>query len=299
VGDAHARAARRRLGWVLALTLAYTLAEIAGGILSNSLALLADAGHMITDDIALGMAVLAGWFASRPPDRGRTYGYQRAEILAALANGVILVVVCGFIFWEAIHRFGAPPQVRTGLMAWVAAGGLAVNAAGALLLHRHANGLNARAAYLHVAGDLLGSVGVLLASAAIALFGWRWADPLASIVIGIIIIVGSVRVILESVHVLMEGAPQHLDAEEIRLALAAIPGVTDVHDLHLWSLGGRAPLLTAHLVVEHSIRAHDVLRTATAALESEFGIGHVTLQVEPADFNILGIGGPPVDRGRT
>jgi cobalt-zinc-cadmium efflux system protein len=298
-GALHRQTVQRRLRWVLALTLAYTLAEIAGGILSNSLALLADAGHMVTDDLALGLAVLAGWFASRPPDRGRTYGYQRAEILAALANGVTLVVVCGFIFWEAADRFATPPEVRTGLMAWVAAGGLAVNAVSAALLHRHAHGLNARAAYLHVAGDLLGSVGVLLASAAIALFGWRWADPLASVAIGVIIIVGSVRVVLESVHVLMEGAPHHLDAEEIRGALAAIPGVSDVHDLHLWSLGGRAPLLTAHLVVEHSVRAHDILRAATAGLESRFGIGHVTLQIEPADFNILGIGGPSVDRGRT
>lgn len=183
-------------------------------------------------------------------------------------------------------------------MAWIAAGGLAVNAVAARLLHRHAQGLNARAAFLHVLGDLLGSVGVLAAAGAVALFGWRWADPLASVVIGVIIIVSSVRVVLESVHVLMEGAPQHLDAEEIRQALAAISGVTDVHDLHLWSLGGRTPLLTAHLVVDHSIRAHDVLRIATAALESRFGIGHVTLQIEPADFNIHGIGGPSVDRGR-
>lgn len=278
---------------MLALTVAYTLAEIVGGIHANSLALLADAGHMVTDDLALGLAVLAGWFASRPPDRGRTYGFQRAEILAALANGVTLVVVCGFIFWEAAERFASPPEVRTGLMAWVAAGGLAVNAVAALLLHRHARGLNARAAYLHVAGDLLGSVGVLLASAAIALFGWRWADPLASVAIGVIVIVGSVRVVLDSIHVLMEGAPQHLDAEEIRRTLAAIPGVNDVHDLHLWSLGGTAPLLTAHLVVDHSVRAHDILRSATAALERRFGIGHVTLQIEPADFNIRGIGEPP------
>lgn len=278
---------------MLALTVAYTVAEIVGGIHANSLALLADAGHMVTDDLALGLAVLAGWFASRPPDRGRTYGFQRAEILAALANGVTLVVVCGFIFWEAAERFASPPEVRTGLMAWVAAGGLAVNAVAALLLHRHAHGLNARAAYLHVAGDLLGSVGVLLASAAIALFGWRWADPLASVAIGVIVIVGSVRVVLDSIHVLMEGAPQHLDAEEIRRTLAAIPGVNDVHDLHLWSLGGTAPLLTAHLVVDHSVRAHDILRSATAALESRFGIGHVTLQIEPADFNIRGIGEQP------
>lgn len=298
-GPPRRGAVQRRLILVLVLTLAYTAAEVAGGIYANSLALLADAGHMATDVVALALAVFAGWFAGRPPDRGRTYGYQRAEILAALANGAILVVVCGFVFWEAFRRFAEPPEVRTGAMAWIAAGGLAVNLAAALILHRHAHGLNARAAYLHVFGDLLGSLGVLAAAGGAAWFGWRWADPAASILISVIVVVGSVRIVLDSVHVLMEGAPAHLDAEEVRRALATIPGVADVHDLHLWSLGGRAPLLTAHLVVDHGVRGHDVLRTATAAMESIFAISHVTLQIEPADFNIRGIGGPPVDKGRT
>jgi cobalt-zinc-cadmium efflux system protein len=298
-GHAHRHAAQRRLVFVLVLTLAYTAAEVAGGIYANSLSLLADAGHMVTDDLALGLAVLAGWFATRPPDRGRTYGYQRAEILAALANGVLLVVVCGFVFWEAFRRFAEPPEVRTGTMALVATGGLIVNLVATLALHRHTHGLNARAAYLHVLGDFLGSLGVLAAAGAIAAFGWRWADPVASVLIGLIVIVGSIRVIQESVHVLMEGAPEHLNAEEIRRALAALRGVADVHDLHLWSLGGRIPLLTAHLVVDHEVRGHDVLRAATAAMESTFGITHVTLQIEPADFNIRGIGGPAVDRGRS
>ena len=295
----HAKEAeQRRLRWVLALTLAYTVAEIVGGLASNSLALLADAGHMITDDLALGLAVLAGWFATRPPDRGRTYGYQRAEILAALANGIGLAVVCALIFWEAIRRFATPPEIRTGLMAWVGAGGLAVNVIAALLLRRHAHGLNARAARLHVLGDLFGSIGVLAASAAIAAFGWSWADPVTSIVIGVIVVVSSLRLVLDSIHVLMEGTPGHLDAEEIRRALAALPGVTDVHDLHVWSLGGRVPLLTAHLRVEHSARGHDVLRAATALLAERFGIDHVTLQIEPADFNIRGLPAS-VDKGGT
>lgn len=290
-----ARAARQRLRWVLALTLLYTVAEIAGGLLSNSLALLADAGHMATDALALGLAVFAAWFAGRPPDPGRTYGYQRAEILAALANGVFLVVVCGFIFWEAIRRFSSPPEIRSGLMGGIAAGGLAVNAVAAWLLHGHTHGLNARAAFLHVLGDLMGSVGALAAAAAIALFGWNWADPAASIAIGVIIVVSSVRLVLESVHVLMEGAPTHLDADEVHAALASIRGVAGVHDLHLWSLGGRAPLLSAHLVIDHSVRGHEVLRAATAALATRFGIDHATLQIEPPDFNIRGIGAPSVD----
>lgn len=292
-------AVRRRLAWVLGLTVAYTAAEVAGGIASNSLALLADAGHMATDALALGLAVLAGWFASRPPDPGRTFGYQRAEILAALTNGVTLVVVCGFIFWEAIHRFTAPPEVATGMMAWVAAGGLVVNLVAAWLLHGHTDGLNARAAFLHVLGDLLGSLGTLVAAALIARFGWRWADPVASMLIGIAIVFSSVRLVLDSLHVLMEGTPEHLDPVEIRRTLCAVPGVADVHDLHLWSLGASAPLLSAHLVVDLSVRANDVLKSATAALAASYGIDHVTLQIEPPDYNIHGIGGRPVDSGRT
>jgi cobalt-zinc-cadmium efflux system protein len=294
-----AQAARRRLRWVLALTLAYTAVEVAGGIASNSLALLADAGHMATDDLALGLAVLAGWFASRPPDRGRTFGYQRAEILVALTNGLILVVVCGFIFWEAIHRFVAPPVVATGLMTWVAVGGLAVNLFAARILYGHTQGLNARAAFLHVLGDLLGSIGTLLAAALIAIAGWRWADPLASMFIGAVIVFSSARLVLDSVHVLMEGTPAHLDPEEIRRSLRALAGVADVHDLHLWSLGGSAPLLTAHLVLDLTVRAHEVLRAATAELAALYGIEHVTLQIEPPDFNIRGIGRPSIDTGKT
>jgi cobalt-zinc-cadmium efflux system protein len=292
-------AAQKRLIWVLALTVAYAFAEVAGGLASNSLALLADAGHMATDALALGLAVLAGWFARRPPDAGRTFGYQRAEILAALTNGLILVVICGFIFWEALHRFAAPPTVVTGLMAWIAAGGLAVNLVSAWLLHGHTHGLNARAAFLHVLGDLLGSIGALVAAALIALFGWRLADPLASVFIGGIIVFSSARLVLRSVNVLMEGAPAHLDPEEIGRFLRGLPGVCEVHDLHLWSVGGRAPLLSAHLVVDLSVRAHDVLRSATSELRLVYGIEHVTIQIEPPDFNIQGIGRPSVDSGTT
>ncbi len=297
--EGHAQASQRRLIIVFGLTSAYTAAEIAGGLASNSLALLADAGHMATDAFALGLAVFAGWIARRPPDPGRTFGYQRAEILAALTNGVILIAICGSIFWEAIHRFSAPPAVATELMAWVAAGGLAVNLLSAWLLHGHTVGLNARAAFLHVLGDLLGSAGALLAALLIALFGWRLADPLASVFIGAIIIFSSTRLILRSVHVLMEGTPAHLDPDEIRRALRAISGVADVHDLHLWSLGGKTPLLSAHLVVDLTVRGHDVLRAATSELQRLYGIEHVTLQIEPPDFNIRGIGRPSIDRPST
>jgi len=294
--DPHGHASTptlRRLGWVLALTLVYTVAEVGGGILANSLALLADAGHMLTDNMALALALAAAWFARRPPDPARTYGYQRAEILAALANGVLLVVVCLFLFWEAWERFLSPPAVNAGLMSLVAAGGLGVNIVAALLLRTASRGLNVKAAYLHVIGDLLGSVGALLAAALIRVFGWTWADPVAGFVIGVIVIASSVRLVLESVNVLMEGTPSHVDPREVQSCLLATDGVAGLHDLHVWSLGGGAPLLTAHLVADHSVSHAAVLREATRVLAERFGITHATLQIEPPDYNIVTEVGSP------
>lgn len=281
------RAASGRLARVLALTVAYTAAEVLGGLWSGSLALLADAGHMLTDDLALGLALLAAWFARRPPDPARTYGYQRIEILAALVNGVALAVICLLIAWEAWHRIVIPIAIDTPVMATVAGGGLVVNVIAARLLHGRHHGLNVRAAYLHVLGDLLGSVGTLAAAGLVALFGWAWADPVASLAICVMILVSSARLVLDSVNVLLEGAPSHVDTEEIRRCLATTAGVGDVHDLHVWSLGGGAPLLTAHLVVDHSVGTAEVLREAGQRLRARFGITHATLQVEPPDFNIV------------
>lgn len=294
--DRRDAGAPRRLLAVLVLTTVYTIAEIVGGLLSGSLALLADAGHMATDDVALGLALFAVWAARRPPDPGRTYGYQRVEILAALANGVLLVVVCALIVKEAVERFLDPQPIDTVLMAAIAAGGLLVNVVAARVLHRHGGSLNLRAAFLHVLGDLLGSIGTLAAAGALALFGWRWVDPAASLVIAGIIVLSSGRLLVQSIHVLLEGAPPHLDAEEVRRSLAELAGVVDVHDLHLWSVGGREPLLTAHLVVEHAVRPHDVLRLARRRMAERFRIEHVTIQIEPPDFNIRGVGAASVDR---
>lgn len=278
----------RRLWWVLALTLSYTAVEIVGGLWSNSLALLADAGHMLTDNFALGLALFAAWSARRPPDPGRTYGYQRAEILAALCNGILLVVVAISIVWEAMERLGEPPEVAHGLMAAVAAGGLVVNIVGAAVLHGgHGHNLNVRGAYLHVIGDLLGSIGALSAAGLMAAFGWRWPDPVASIVIAAIIVVSSIRLLVEAVNVLMEGVPRHLDSAELRACLLGVPGVDDVHDLHVWSLGAGSPVLTAHLVTDHARRPGDILREAVACLEETYGITHATLQIEPPDYNIV------------
>jgi cobalt-zinc-cadmium efflux system protein len=279
--------ATRRLALVLGLTAAYALAEVIGGWLSNSLALLADAGHMLTDIVALALALLAAWSSRRPPDATRTYGYQRLEILAALFNGVVLICIALFILIEAWDRFRVPPQVDYSLMATIAAGGLVVNILAAWILGGHRHGLNVRAAYLHVLGDLLGSVGALTAAGLIGLFGWYWADPAASVVIGLIIVVSAVRLLIESVNVLLEGAPSHVKTDDVRRCLIEIPGVCEVHDLHLWSLGGESPLLTAHLVIDHSVPGAQVLRKATDALQQHYGITHSTLQVEPPDYNII------------
>jgi cobalt-zinc-cadmium efflux system protein len=287
--DHRRPAATRRLGWVLALTAVYAVAEAVGGWLANSLALLADAGHMLTDILALTLALLAAWTAQRPPDASRTYGYRRIEILAALFNGCALIVIALFIFVEAWERATAPPEVEPGLMAAVAGGGLVVNLFAARMLHgQHTHGMNLRAAYLHVMGDLLGSVGALTAAGTIHFFGWRLADPVVSALIGGIIVFSAVRLVLDATHVLLEGAPAHLDARRIEAELAALPGVDGVHDLHLWSLGGDEPLLSAHLVLDHTLPSARVLRAATELLREEHGILHTTLQLEPADFNILG-----------
>jgi cobalt-zinc-cadmium efflux system protein len=281
------RTATHRLGLVLSLTAVYAVAEVAGGWLTNSLALLADAGHMLTDVSALALALVGAWAARRPPDRSRTYGYKRVEILAALVNGVALVVIALLIARAAWGRLADPPEVAWGLMAAIAAGGLGVNLVAARLLHAHRHSLNARAAYLHVLGDLLGSIGTLAAAATIALFDWKRADAVIGLVVGAVIVFGAARLVLDSVHVLLEGAPAHLDTNAVRSSLAAVAGVASVHDLHLWSLGGDAPLLTAHLVLDGSLPAERVLRQATALLVERFAIEHATLQVEPPDYNVI------------
>lgn len=292
-------ASTRRLGWVLALTAAYTFAEIVGGLWTGSLALLADAGHMATDDVALGLALFAARLSIRPPDSARTYGFQRAEILAALANGAGLLVVCGMIAWEAVDRFRSPATVLAAPMAAIATGGLVVNLLGAWILHRHREGINVRAAFLHLAGDLLGSVGALAAAGAMLAFGWWWADPAASLLIAGLLAWGSIRLVREATRVLMEAAPSGIDSEAVRACLLATAGVADVHDLHLWSLREGTPILTAHLVVDHSVAAPRVLRDASERVRSAFGIGHATLQVEPPDYNIVEAPDTAAPTGRT
>jgi cobalt-zinc-cadmium efflux system protein len=226
-----------RLKLALGLTFVYMLAEAIGGWLTNSLALLADAGHMFTDVCALVLTLSAIWFASRPATSRKTYGYYRLEILAALVNGVVLVLISGWVIYEAVQRWQTPPEIIGLGLTVIAVGGLLVNIAAAYLLHSdHKHDLNMRGAWLHVMGDLLGSVTAIGAGVLILAFGWLWADAVSSALISVIIVVGAWRLIMESVNVLLEGTPSHIDLGRVEDAILATTGVEGVHDLHIWTI---------------------------------------------------------------
>ncbi len=255
------------------------VAEVVGGFLSNSLALLADAGHMFSDAAALGLALFALWFAARPAPPQRTYGYYRAEILAALVNGAALVAIALFIIVEAWRRFREPQIVAGGLMMWVAGGGFAVNLASLLILRGgKEESLNIRGAWLHVLMDLLGSVQVLVAGTLVLVFGLTWVDPLASILIALLVLYSSWELVSASVSVLMESAPGHIDIDAVRDALRSLPGVVEVHDLHVWTITSGMVALSAHLIAEE--RRPELLSDARRTLSHRFAITHATIQVE-------------------
>ena len=271
---------QRRLALTLALAAAYMVAEVIGGIVTGSLALLADAGHMLSDVAALGLSLFAIRMARRPPTPQRTYGFHRSEILAALANGATLIAVSIYIFLEAWERFREPPEVQGGLMMGIAAGGLLVNLAGLLILRGgRSESLNVQGAWLHVLTDALGSVQALAAGALIWAFGWSWADPLASVLIGLLVIYSSWSLLKESMSVLMEGAPGHIDVDEVRDAISGIPGVLGVEDLHVWTITSGLDALSAHVVVADD-RQPGLLRQIRATLQDRFGIDHVTIQLD-------------------
>jgi cobalt-zinc-cadmium efflux system protein len=277
---------RRRLGATLALVVAYFAAEAAAGLWTGSLALLADAGHMLADAGSLSLALFALWLTDRPAPAARTFGYQRAEILAALANGVALIVVAIFIAIEALGRISAPPGVNAAPALAVAAGGLAVNLAGMALLHgaRDAS-LNLRGAWLHVASDALGSVAAMAANAAIWLADLRIADPLASLAIAALVARSAWRLLRETVDVLLETAPSHVDVDALRRALEAEVGVASVHDLHVWTITSGRVSLSCHVEADQSADGHELLGRLTHALRERFGIGHATIQLEPEGFS--------------
>lgn len=269
-----------RLKWVLALTATFMVAELVGGLLSHSLALLADAGHMLTDVAALGLSVFAMRLARRPPSRKRTYGYARFEILAALVNGAGLLVIAGLIIWEAGQRLREPVDIDGTVMLAVAAAGLAVNLVGATLLHSHAHdNLNVRGAYLHVLGDLLGSVGAITAGVVVLTTGWTPIDPIASVAIALLILFSAWNLVREATDVLLESAPSHVDMQAILDDLASIEGLEEVHDVHVWTLTSGFVALSAHGVIDDVAQHMRILDEVRARMHGH-GIEHVTFQIE-------------------
>ncbi|MCG6954863.1 MAG: cation diffusion facilitator family transporter [Gemmatimonadetes bacterium] len=269
-----------RLKWVLALTATFMVAEVAGGIVAGSLALLADAGHMLTDAGALGLSLFAMRMAERPANTEKTYGYVRLEILAALLNGAALVVITGLIVHEAWTRLHAPTPVRGGVMLVVAVLGLVVNAAGTVLLHGHARGnLNLRGAYLHVLSDLLGSLGAVGAGSVILLTGWTLADPIVSLVIAVLILHSAWKLVREATEVLLEAAPANVDVAEVVEELSSIRGLSQVHDVHVWTLTSGFIALSGHGVIDSPTDHTRVLAEIQDRMAAR-GIGHVTFQLE-------------------
>ncbi|MFN8573921.1 MAG: cation diffusion facilitator family transporter [Gemmatimonadaceae bacterium] len=270
----------RRLRLALVLTAIFFVAEVVGGLVSNSLALLADAGHMFTDVGALALSLWVAWFSRQPATPNKTYGYLRWEILIAFLNGAVLLLLSAAIIAEAIVRLQAPVPLQGGVMLVVAVGGLLINAASAWVLHPvHQHSLNARGAYLHVLGDLLGSVGTVAAALMIRWTGWLAADPLVSIFVTALVVRSAWRLVRESVDVLLESTPSHISLGAVRTCLEGIPGIESVHDLHVWTVTSGVIAMSAHAVVKEPDRHQNVLRDAMSAMEG-FGIGHVTVQIE-------------------
>ena len=281
-GHDHGQGANKKaLAVVLSFTLTYMVAEIIGGILTGSLALLADAAHMASDNIALGLALFAFWMAAKPPTPNRSFGYKRAEILAALFNGATIVAVSIWIFYEAYNRFQDPPEILGGWMMVVAVIGLLVNLAGTLILTRSAGeNLNMQGALRHVLADLLGSIGVIAAALVIVVTGWSYADPIISIFIGVLVLFSSWKLLRDSVSILLESSPPGIDAEEVGKKMAGVEGVEEVHDLHIWMVTSGFPALAAHVLVGKEDDCHQKRRDLEELLETEFDIDHTTLQVD-------------------
>lgn len=263
------------------MTAAILLAEVAGGILTNSLALLADAGHMASDIGALGLSLGALWLASRPPSQQRTYGFHRVEVLAALLNSLALMAVAGYVFWEASRRLADPPDVHSGPMLAVAALGLGANlVSAAVLFRRRGVSLNVRAAFLHVVGDAAASVGVILAGAIMLATGQFIADPAISVFIGALILAGAFRLTWETTQVLLEATPPGLSIDDIQQAMMGTTGVKGIHDLHVWTVTSGFVSLSAHVETDQGRNQHDILVELRRLLAEHFGIEHATIQLE-------------------
>ena len=279
----HRSASRRSLSFALALIMIYMVVEVVGGLISGSLALLADAGHMLTDGAAIGLALLAIWVSGRPASIEQTFGFHRTEILAAMLNALSLWLFSALIFFEASRRLNDDLQVDGGLMLGVGAVGLLVNLAAAWALHRSSGeSLNVEGAFLHVVADLLGSVAVVAGGILVLAFEWNIADPIFGIVIGVLILASSLRLLWKVVHVLMEGTPSHLDLHHLCQRLEELEGVTGVHDIHAWTITTGYDALSAHVTADPTVMQdpNPVLQALRDIASSEFGIGHVTIQLE-------------------
>ncbi|MFG3027728.1 cation diffusion facilitator family transporter [Streptomyces sp. NPDC048253] len=282
-----AAAYRGRLRVALSITLGVMVVEIVGGVLADSLALVADAAHMATDALGLGMALLAIHFANRPPSANRTFGLARAEILAALANCLLLLGVGGYVLYEAVQRFFTPATTEGGLMIWFGGIGLVANMISmSLLIRGQSESLNVRGAFLEVAADALGSVAVLISAVVILATGWQTADPIASLVIGLMIVPRTLKLLRETLDVLLESAPKDVDMAEVRSHILALDGVEDVHDLHAWTITSGMPVLSAHVVVRsdvlNAIGHEKMLHELQGCLGHHFDVEHCTFQLEPS-----------------
>lgn len=282
-GHSHSHTNNKKaLFWAFLLIATFMVVEVIGGVITNSLALLSDAGHMLSDAAALGLSLFAMKLGERKATQSKTYGFKRFEIIAAALNGLTLIVISIYIFVEAYHRFTDPPEVQSMGMLTISVIGLVVNiiAAWILMSGDKDENLNVRSAFLHVLGDMLGSVGAITAALLIYFFGWGLADPIASIAVAILIIISGWRVTKESFHVLMEGTPEQIELNEVKDEIMKIPEVIDVHDVHVWSITSGVLMFTGHIAVEGG-GAHDrVLHKAQKLLHDRFGIDHSTLQVE-------------------
>jgi cobalt-zinc-cadmium efflux system protein len=281
--EGRARVERRPLVIAMAITTTFFIVELAGAYVSNSLALLADAAHMLTDVAALGLALLAMWLATRATRPERTFGHLRAEILAALVNAVSLIVLAIYIFWEAWQRFQEPPEVKSGPLLVVAVAGTLANIASAWVLSRgggHRDNLNTRGAFLHVLGDLFGSVATIAAALIIAFTGWYAADPILSVFIGGLVVFGAWSLLRESVDVLLEAAPHGVVISDVRRAMDAVPGVEGVHDLHVWTVTSGLTALSAHVETANLADWETCMQKLATMLREQFDIAHATLQPE-------------------
>lgn len=287
-GHSHTHNANKKaLKLSFFLIASYMIVEVIGGLVTNSLALLSDAGHMLSDAVALGLSLLAMIWGERRASNAKTYGYKRFEVLAAFLNGLALLGISLYILYEAFQRFSDPPSVMSTGMLTIAVIGLLVNIAAAYLLMRGdtSENLNIRSAFLHVIGDLLGSVGAIVAAILIMAFGWDLADPIASVIVAALVLLSAYRITRDSVHILMEGTPAGYDANEIRKALSEIPGVQNIHDLHIWSLSSDLPLFSGHLTLNDAADGPAVLTQARNLLTEEFGISHITIQLDLPGFD--------------